>query len=220
MLKFRKAEKKDKDNLCSLMNSTPGGAVAFSALCLSSQDISDSFFVGEDENGETASVVFDTGNEYFLVCGEEFPELFPRAEKVVMIYKKNECTGGTAELLQGKEILDLYKLLSGKNTLSFDDERRYVIRLRGVNSGYAAVFGIKKDGRLVSSASVSSMNEGYAVIADVYTAEEHRNKGLGGDCIMSAVNFSLKKGKIPMLLCDEKMCPYYEKAGFEIYGKM
>ena len=220
MLKFRKAEKKDKDILSSLLNSTPEGAVAFAGLLLSSDNISDYFFIGEDENGETASVVFDTGNEYFLVFGEEFPELFPRAEKVVMIYKKNECTGGTAELLQGKEILELYKLLSGNNTLSFDDERRYVARLRGVNSGYAAVFGIKKDGRLVSSASVSSMNEGYAVISDVYTAEEHRNKGLGGDCIMSAVNFSLEKGKIPMLLCDEKMCPYYEKAGFEIYGKM
>ncbi len=220
MLKFRKAEKKDKDVLSSLLNSTPEGTVAFSELLLSSDNISDCFFIGEDESGEIKSVVFDTGNEYFLVYGEEFPSLFSRTEKTVMVFGKDTGERGSAQALQGKEILELYKLLSGKNTLSFDDERRYVIRLRGVNSGYAAVFGIKKDGRLVSSASVSSVNEKFALIADVFTEKEHRNKGLARECLMAAIDFSLKKGKIPMLLCDEKMCHYYKKAGFEIYGKM
>ena len=72
----------------------------------------------------------------------------------------------------------------------------------------------------MSSASVSSMNEKYAVIADVFTATEYRRKGFALACLVAAVKFSLKNGKIPMLLCDEEMCPYYEKAGFEIYGKM
>ena len=35
-----------------------------------------------------------------------------------------------------------------------------------------------------------------------------------------AAEFALKNGRIPVLLCDEKMCSYYKKAGFEIYGKM
>ncbi len=220
MLKFKKAEKKDKNILCSLLNSTPEGAVAFSELIMSTDDISDRFLAGEDDNGNIRSIIFDTGNEYFLVYGDEFPELLARSEKSVMMYRKNACEEGNAQLLRGKEILELYKLLSEKGSLSFDDERRYVIRLRCVNSGYAAVFGIKKDGRLVSSASVSSMNEKYALIADVFTEKEYRSKGLAYDCLMTATDFALKNGKIPFLLCDEKMYPYYEKAGFEIYGKM
>ena len=137
-----------------------------------------------------------------------------------MIYNKSTAEAGDARMLQGREILALYKLLSGKSTLSFDDERRYVLRLRAVNAGLAAVFGIMEEGRLVSSASVSSMNDKYAVIADVFSDEGYRCRGLARRCLMSAVGFSLSRGRIPVLLCDEKMCSYYEKAGFVIYGKM
>lgn len=220
MLKFRKAVKEEKEKISSLTGDTPEGAVAFSLLYSSPDGISESFLLGEDENGDIKSVIFDTGDEYFLVAGEEFPPLLTRCEKTVMIYNKSSCEKGSAEILQGKEILDLYKLLSGKNILSFDDERRYVIRLRAVNAGLAWVFGIREEGKLVSSVSISSMNEKYAMIADVFTDENYRNKGLARECLMSVTDFVLQNGKIPILLCDEKMCPYYEKAGFEIYGKM
>lgn len=220
MLKFRKAQKEEKEKIGSLISDTIEGAVAFSSLLISSDGIADSFLLGEDENGDIKSIVFDTGDEYFLVCGEEFPELLIRCEKTVMIYKGEASVKGDALLLEGKELLELYRLLSGKERLSFDDERRYVLRLRAVNQGFAAVFGIRDKVRLVASASISSMNEKYALIADVFTAEDYRCRGLARRCLMSAVEYALKKGVVPMLLCDEKMCPYYEKAGFEIYGKM
>ena len=220
MLKFRKAVKEDKNKISSLISATVEGAAAFSVLYTSAEDISDFFFVGEDENADMKSIVFDTGDEYFLVYGEEFPTLFTRCRKTVMIYGKSTAEQGSAEMLQGRDILELYRLLSGKNTLSFDDERRYVLRLRAVNSGLSAVFGIREGERLVSSASISSMNEKYAVISDVFTDENYRSRGLARRCLMSAAEYSLKKGRIPILLCDEKMCPYYEKAGFVIYGKM
>ncbi len=220
MLKFRKAAKEDKDKISSLISDTARGAVAFFVLHTSSDDISDFFFIGEDENADIKSIVFDTGDEYFLIYGEEFPELFTRCEKTVMIYNKNTAEEESAEMLQGREITELYRLLSGKNTLSFDDERRYVLRLRAVNSGFAAVFGIREEGRLVASACIVSENDRYAVIGDVFTAPDYRSRGLARRCLMSCVDFALKKGRIPMLLCDDKMCPYYEKAGFIIYGKM
>lgn len=220
MLKFRKAVKEDKDKISSLISNTVEGAMAFSVLFSSADGISDFFFIGEDENADVKSIVFDTGDEYFLVYGEEFPELFTRCRKCIMIFSKSTAEEGSAEMLQGREITELYRLLSGKNTLSFDDERRYVLRLRAVNSGLAAVFGIREGGRLVSSASISSLNEKYAVISDVFTDADFRSRSLARRCLMSCVDFSLKNGKIPMLLCDDKMCPYYEKAGFIIYGKM
>lgn len=220
MLKFRKAIKKDKEKISSLINNTPEGAVAFCTLQLSSDDISDSFLLGEDENGKIKSVIFDTGNEYFLIYGSEFPSLLIQCKKTMMIYSTAACSTGSAQTLQGKEILELYKLISEKEQLSFDDERRYVLRLRAVNSGMAAVYGIKENERLVSSASVSSMNEKYAVIADVFTEEKYRGKGLARECLMSVTDFALQNGRIPLLLCEEKMCPYYKKAGFDIYGKM
>lgn len=220
MLKFRKAVKEEREKISSLTGDTPEGAVAFSLLYSSPDGISESFLLGEDENGDIKSVIFDTGDEYFLVAGEEFPPLLTRCEKTIMIYSKSTCTGAAAESLTGREILGLYKLLSGKNTLSFDDERRYVLRLRAVNAGLAAVFGIKQGERLVSSASSVSENKKYAVIGDVFTDEKYRRQGLAFRCLSAVTEYILKKGKIPVLLCDTDMCPYYEKAGFEVYGKM
>jgi len=220
MLKFRKAVKEDTEKISSLISDTARGAVAFSVLYASFDDASDFFFLGEDENADIKSIVFDTGDEYFLVYGEEFPGIFERCRKNIMIYPADCAESGSSEMLQGRETIELYKLLTGKNTLSFDDERRYVLRLRAVNAGLAAVFGIREEGRLVSSACIVSENERYAVIGDVFTDADFRKKGLARRCLMSCADFALKKGRIPVLLCDDKMCSYYEKAGFVIYGKM
>lgn len=219
MLNFRKAQSREKELIKTLTGSTPEGVICFTFLVSSGRDFYESFLFGE-ENNEVKSIIFDTGDEYFLVYGEDFPELFTRCEKTIMIYEKKEAPQSSAKALEGRDIQEMYKLISGKNMLSFDDERRYVLRLRGVNAGLAAVFGIKKEGKLVSCASVSSMNENYGLVADVYTDIQERGRGLAADCLTAGVNFILEKGKIPLLLCDGEMCPYYEKAGFTVYGKM
>lgn len=219
MLNFRKARPQDKELIKALTGSTPEGAVCFTFLLCSGESFFEGFLLGE-EDGETKSIIFDTGDEYFLVYGTEFPELLTRCAKTVMIYGKKEAPKGSAEPVMGKEIQEIYKLMSEKSSLSFDDERRYVLRLRAVNAGFAAVFGIKKSGLLVSCAAVSSVNEKYGLIGDVYTKRDERCSGYAADCLMTATEFILSEGRIPMLLCDEKMCPYYEKAGFKVYGKM
>ena len=219
MLNFRKAQTQDKELIKALTGSTPEGAVCFTFLMSAGESFCESFLLGE-ENGEVKSIIFDTGNEYFLVYGDEFPELLTRCEKTVMIYEKKEAPWCLAEIIEGRGIQEIYKLMSDRSSLFFDDERRYVLRLRALNAGHSAVFGIKKDGLLVSCAAVSSMNERFGVIGDVYTKAEERCKGYAMDCLMTATEFILSRGRIPMLLCDEKMCRYYEKAGFRIDGKM
>ena len=219
MLNFRKARPDEKEIIKALTGSTPEGAVCFAFLMSAGDGFCESFLLGE-ENGEIKSIVFDTGDEYFLVCGEEFPGLLTRCEKTVMIYEKKEAPCGTADIIEGRAIQEIYKLMSEKGSLSFDDERRYVLRLRAVNAGLSAVFGIKKDGALVSCTAVGSMNDRFGVVGDVYTKAEERCKGYAMACLMTATEFILSRGRVPMLLCDEKMCPYYEKAGFKVYGKM
>ncbi len=220
MLKFRKALFSEKQILIKLTSDSLEGVFSFSFLLTSGENFYESFFVGVNEKGEIKSIVFDSGNEYFLVYGEEFPEIFPRPDKTVMIYDKKTSQKGSARSLEGREILGTYCLMSENNCPSFDDERRYVLRLRAKNSGYAEVFGTEKQGRLVSTASVSSMNGKYALISDVFTKKEERRQGLAGECLTSALSYCLEKGKIPVLVCEEKMCDYYKKAGFKVYGKM
>ena len=219
MLNFRKARPEENQLIKALTGSTPEGAVCFAFLESSGDNFYESFLLGE-ENGVTESIIFDTGDEYFLVYGQEFPALLTRSEKTVMIYEKKEALKGTAESIEGVKLQEIYKLMSAKNSLSFDDERRYVLRLRAVNAGFSAVFGIENDGELVSCAAVSSMNDKYGLIGDVFTKKSERGRGYAADCLMTATEFILRNGRIPMLLCDEKMCPYYEKSGFRIYGKM
>ena len=219
MLNFRRAVSGEKEFLEEITKNTVRGVVAYSFLMSAGGGFYDNFLCGEEEN-EIKSVIFDTGDEYFLIFGEEFPLLFEKCTKTIMVYKKGEMRNTGAQRLEGKEIQEMYKLISEKKQLSFDDERRYVLRLRAKNAGLCEVFGIKKDGILVSCAAVSSLNEKFGLIADVFTKKEERGKGYALICLSEAVNFILGKGKIPMLLCDENMCAYYEKAGFEIYGKM
>ena len=219
MLNFRKARPHEKELIKTLTGSTPEGVISFAFLVSSGDDFYESFLLGE-ENGEVKSIIFDTGDEYFLVYGDEFPGLLTRCTKTIMVYEENEAKKGAAQSLEGRKIQEIYRLMSQKSSLSFDDERRYVLRLRAVNAGLAAVFGIEKDGTLLSCASVSSMNEKYGLIGDVYTKAQERGRGYAADCLMTAVEFILGAGRIPVLLCDEKMCPYYEKSGFTVYGKM
>jgi len=220
MLKFVKATDEDVFILKDLCRDTPEGAEAYTFLTLYPSDVTEAFFCGKDENGVIKSVVFDNGDENIRVTGDGDIPFMSFQPKCLMIYDKHECPSFSAERIDGREIMEIYKLISGKNSLSFDDERRYVMRLRCVNSSLGAVFGIYEKGELVSVSCVSAENEKYALISDVFTREDKRNKGYARRCVDAGINYSLSKGKIPFLRCEEKMCEYYKKAGFSYYGKM
>lgn len=220
MLNFQRAKNEDMKKLLSLCKDTIYGTEAYTFLLSSGESTQDCFWCGKDGNDDIKSLVFDTGDRYIKVYGSEFAAIFTFPDDRIMIYEKSTLPQNGVQVLEGKEIQELYKLLSARDSLSFDDERRYVLRLRAVNKGLARVFCLKKNGKLVSSASVSSMNEKYALISDVFTKAEERGKGLAHISLMSAVNFALEQGKTPYLRCEERMCAYYERAGFTLYGKM
>lgn len=220
MLRFTRPENEEKELILSICKENIRGCEAYSTLCLDDGIPDGTFWCGRDEKGDIISLVFNNGDADIRITGEDFPELFSFADGCIMIYAADFSDEGYARSVTGKELLDFYRLISGLEELSFDDEKRYVNRLRAVNRGFARVFGIYENESLVSSAAVTAMNEKYALIGDVFTKKESRGRGLASCCIKSAVSFILSKKRIPVLYCSEELCGFYEKAGFLYYGKM
>lgn len=218
MLKFTRPEEHERELLLKLSSESIGGTEAYTFLSVHENIPEDAFFCGREEE-EIKSLVFNDGDEDIKVFGSEFSELFSFREKCLMIYEGNKILPCNSKELTGKGILDFYKLIT-EGEPSFDDERRYVLRLKGVNAGLSKVYGVFSEGKLVSAASVAAMNLRYGLIADVYTHPLFRCKGFSSLTVDSCINFILSQGRIPFLRCDEKMCEHYKKAGFSYYGKM
>lgn len=219
MLNFTRAKKEERDLLLSLTSHTINGASAYSYLFTHGDCDEAAFFCGRNKEGEIKSLVFNDGDEFIRAYGDEFPDFLPLNEKCLMVYPGTECPRNDSRQITGTELLNVYRLLGG-GRLSFDDERRYVLRLKNVNAGLSAVFGIFDDEGLASTAAVGAMNLKYGLIADVFTHPDFRCRGYASTVLRSCMAFILSNGRIPYLRCEEAMRPYYEKAGFIYYGKM
>ena len=226
MLKFSFPKKEDIPYLLQMTKNSIQGTEVFTFLTLHSEGIPEgSVFCGRDERGEIKSLVFNNSDRYIPVFGEEFPEIFTYEKKCLMIYDADACSASDSDSLSccselsGRDILSSYTLFS-EGELSDADEKRYVYKMRSVNHGMAKVLGIKRDGALISTACISASNLSYALIADVFTLSSERKKGLAAICVKKCVSLIKEKGLTPYLLCDDKMCPYYEKLGFIYHGKM
>ncbi|MBR3766795.1 MAG: GNAT family N-acetyltransferase [Clostridia bacterium] len=220
MLKFSPPDNNVKELLLPLCRDTISGTEAYTFLKLYENIPEGSFWCGKNENGEIESLIFNNGDEDIKVFGSEFSELFLFSEKCLMIYENKTLPQSEAVEIEGNKLLDFYKLISESDKLSFDNERRYVLRLRSVNKGLSKIFAVFLGEKLVSCAAISAVNEKYALIADVFTHPEYRKKGYAAKCVKTCVNYALSQGKIPYLRCEEKMCDYYKKLGFSYYGKM
>lgn len=220
MLKFTQPEKTEEELLKKLCADSPEGVQAYTLLCINDSIPDGVFFCGRDEENSIRSLVFNDGDEYFRVFGKEFSPLFTFNEKNVLIYDKKTPPENEATEIRGKELLELYRLISQSDSLSFDNEKRYVDRLKAVNKGYAKAFGIYKKGRLISVACVSGINEKYALISDVFTSPSYRNQGLARLLTEKCIGYIHSIKRTPFLRCEKEMCPYYEKLGFRFYGKM
>lgn len=220
MLNFTRPLYEEKEHLMFLCRDNIRGCEAYSTLCLDDGIPDGTFWCGRDENGDIRALVFNNGDMDIKITGDNFPPLFSFREGSVMVYGGSFSEDSSAVSIAGKKLLDFYRLISGGKELSFDDERRYVNRLRAVNKGLSGVFCVYDNEKPVASAAVTAMNEKYALIGDVFTKEEFRNRGLASLCLKSAVSFCLRKKRIPVLFCEEKLCGFYEKAGFLYYGKM
>lgn len=221
MLKFSYPEYSEKKKLVSLCKDTIEGCEAYTFLKVNRGPIPDgSFFVGKDDNGVIRSVVFNNGDEHIKVYGEEFSTLFNFDEKCLMIYEKTKLPHYLGEEITGTEIHYVFQMLNNKLDLSYDEEQRYVARVKAVNKGLAKVYVFCVVKLIAATASISSMNEKYAYISDVYTHHRFRERGLAKICIDCALHYCISNGPIPFLRCNEEMRPYYEKLGFTYHGKM
>lgn len=166
---------------------------------------------------------YDDARDFFAFAGnnvfssdENLKKLNLPESSIYILKGKKEICKSEAKLLSGREIQNMYKVISGKGSLSADEEIRYVRYMRAINTGLAAVFGIEKDGKQVSFAAVCASNKTDALIGDVYTLPEYRKKGFAGECIRACVSFAAEAGKTPFVFCEEKNKNFYEKLNFEV----
>ncbi len=220
MLEFALMTKEQSELLLPLCKDNIGGTEGYSSL-ISGED--NFFWAGRDEEGHIKSLAFDNSDEFIKVFGDSFPPFLTFNEKCLMVYedKGKVFSSKKCEIksITGKELLQVLRLL-GEGEMTFDDKRRYVTRLRYVNRGLSAVFGIYSDGVPVCCAFVGAVNEKYALISNVFTKKEFRGRGYAALCVAKCISYSLERGLIPYLRCEENMRSYYEKSGFVYYGKM
>ena len=220
MLKFSFPENKDKEALILLCKDSLRGTESYTALMTDADFSEGAFIKGEDSEGNIKSLVFNNGDGFIPVFGEDFPPYVTLLKGNIMIYNSPDIPEGAAEITDGRRLMDFFLMISESERLSFDNEKRYVIRRKRINKGLSAVFTLYDEEKIISGAAVCAMNEKYALISDVFTKKEYRKKGLAEKCISTALSFILKKGKIPFLICNDDMCRYYEKAGFTYYGRL
>ncbi len=220
MLKYMKAENADREELLLMCRHSLTGAEAFTYLTLN-EDISEGrVWCGKDEGGKICSVIFDDGDYYIKAAGSEFSSFLSYREKCFMVYEKRESPESTAVDVSEGGITESFRLFCQSRELSFDNKIRYTQRRRAVNAGLARVFAVYEGDEMLSTAAVSAENADYAVISDVFTREDRRGEGLAARVIEGAAAYCIERGRRPVLVCEENMRSYYEKAGFGFYGKM
>lgn len=166
---------------------------------------------------------YDDAKDFFAFSGnnvfssdENLRKLNLPESGIYILKGKKELCHSKATLLSGREIQDMYKAISGNNSLSADEEVRYVRYMKAINASLAAVFGMQEDGKYVSFAAVSASNKTDALIGDVFTLPEYRNKGYAAQCIRACISFAVKNNKTPFVFCEEKNKNFYEKLNFEV----
>lgn len=180
---------------------------AAGGLCIVLYDNGDYFTVNEPMNGSFSVVRASAESTLF-----QPPQKKDRL--VLMEYRgAGEAETGTA-ILTGKELLNVWKLLGGTQTLSDALEKRYVESVRGVHADLCAYRGIYENGMIVSCGGIVASNEKYALIGNVFTAEKHRGRGLAAATVRSLIGTALQKERIPVLYCEKNMTGFYRKLGF------
>lgn len=166
-----------------------------------------SFYEDVKRFAEFSHAKFFASNEELLKTG--LPE-----NKIYTLDGSKALRSDNVPCLTNREIQQMYLLLSGKKSISHDEELRYIRLIKAKNRSLAAVFGIKQDSTLISCAAVSASNEDICIISNVFTVPEYRNKGLAGECVKACVNFAKKQNKTPFVFCEEKNLEFYKKLNF------
>lgn len=166
---------------------------------------------------------FEDAKDFFAFSGnnvfsssDNLRKLSLPESNIYILKGRKELCESKARLLSGREIQDMYKVLSRNSILSADEEIRYVRYMKAINASLAAVFGIEENGKPVSFAAVCASNADTALIGDVFTLPEYRKRGYGAQCVRACINFASAQEKTPFVFCEEKNINFYEKLNFEV----
>ena len=187
------------------------GAEMYTFLRLEGKNIPEGrFFCAENDNGETVSAVFNTGD----VTVTKEPDTPPYKGLLVMEYTGALPQDDPAILPAGlPETLAFYKA-QGEGASSPANEARYVYRARALRDGLALGFCVKENGEPVSFAYITAQNEDTALLGDVFTVPSARGRGCARRCVRACVRAALRNNKTPYVLCEKHMEGFYREIGF------
>lgn len=173
-------------------------------------------WTNQNENGEITGV-FACGNERILSFTNEIAVEIPfSAERIITDRKTADCIldkkylmsidATPSESAKGAppDLFPLITELSGSKTPA---EIRLCHHYKGLCEG------VLIDESTPKACGYICFFEDFAVICDVFTLPEYRNRGLGSKLVKKLLNLS--QGKRVYLLCGESRVSFYEKIGFK-----
>lgn len=83
---------------------------------------------------------------------------------------------------------------------------------RGTAESYLFHFG----GRVVAGANLCAIGQKRAIISGVAVLPEYRGRGLGKLAVSFAAHQAFRKGKVPILCCEQPLKDFYQSMGFEL----
>lgn len=175
--------------------------------------------VGLDENGNITRVYYDdtADSRVFSADGQTLTaEGFP-PEVRVMTYRGSRVPAsehGVSDASGDVAAATACARLWGEDGSSGGFYRLFTRSRRG----YAFIFYTGEKAAPTAAGCIAAVNEKYAVIANVFTSEGCRGRGLAGAVVNECVAAALKKGLIPVLFCREETAAFYKKLGFSEDG--
>lgn len=120
----------------------------------------------------------------------------------------------TDQLKHHRDLLDLYDLLSWREHLGPEAERKLEQALKG---SYAVCHAYE-DEILVGTARLVSDGALHTYLCGVGVRNSHRRRGIGAELTRRLVEKAAEDGLHVQLLCEESLIPYYENLGFQVFA--
>lgn len=184
------------------------GAEAYTFLRLNRNHIPEGCFWCAFEEGQVKSVVYNNGDRTIETAAgaDPYPGL-----RLMRFAGPPPQTDARVCALTLPDALNVYRILGGGETLSPDNEARYVFRARAMREGLSQGFGVKENEVLFSFAFLAAQNETSALLGDVFTRPAYRGKGYASAAVLACVAAA---GKDVYALCEDINVSFYERLGF------
>ena len=168
------------------------------------------------ENGCYTMLYNENGTYIYRDDGDVFnTDISLKHRLCFMEYKGKSPTEMTdVTKLDNRGFREIYKLARGVQVLPETTEKRCLYSMLCFNKGLSRGFALLDGENMLSTASVVSVNEKYALIGNVFTKQEQRGRGLATKAVLSAVKYITDRNLIPVLICEKELKEFYEKIGF------